>query len=116
MDFAVGDKVVYNPSVPDLLPPHFRFGDHARVINMDKRYLHVQFYNNGNHKTRILRDAITHLPYTEKWIRQRFSQVLGSIKNAHLTLIEQRSKKLYISVLDELVRSAYWPPWPQQDF
>ena len=107
MDFAVGDKVVYNPSVPDLELPQFRHKDYAYIINMDNHYLLLLFYNNGNHMTRILKNAISHAPYTAKWIRQQYMQVLGAINNAHLMLIEQKSKKIYTGVLNELVQSTY---------
>lgn len=107
MDFAVGDKVVYNPNVPDLPLPQFRVRDHAMIIKMDSHYLYLLFYNAENHMTTILKDSITHAPYTSKWIRQQFSQVLVTIQAAHLMLIEQRSRKIYTDVLDELTRSAY---------
>lgn len=107
MDFAVGDKVVYNPNVPNLQPPQFRRRDHARIIKMDSHYLYLLFYNSVNHRSKILKDAITYLPYTEKWLRQCFSQVLTNIKSKALSLKEQRSRKIYLDVLDELPKHRY---------
>ena len=107
MDFAVGDKVVYNPNVPDLLPPQFRLRDHARIIKMDSDYLYLLFYNADNHRSKIIKDCITYLPYTEKWLRQRFSQVLSNIKPKALILKEERTRKIYTEVLDELLLRVY---------
>jgi hypothetical protein len=107
MDFAVGDKVVYNPNVPDLQPPKFRPREHAKIIKIDSHYLYLLFYNADNHRSKILKESITYLPYTEKWLRQCFSPVLTNIETKALSIKEQRSRRIFTEVLDELHNHRY---------
>jgi hypothetical protein len=101
MSFAVGDKVVYNPYLPNLKLPKFRPWDHARIIKIDGDYLSLEFYNFGYSKLKIRKEAISYLPLAH------FSQVLAHIETKAFLLKEQRFRNIYKYVLDELVKSTY---------
>jgi hypothetical protein len=43
IDFQLGDRVVYNPNMVDLLPAEERPQDHGTVIAIDENYITVKF-------------------------------------------------------------------------
>jgi len=43
IDFQLGDRVVYNPNMEDLLPAEERPQDHGTVIAIDDHYITVKF-------------------------------------------------------------------------
>jgi len=43
IDFQLGDRVVYNPNMADLLPVEERPYDHGTVIAIDENYITVKF-------------------------------------------------------------------------
>ena len=43
IDFQLGDRVVYNPNMTDLLPVEERPHDHGTVIAIDENYITVKF-------------------------------------------------------------------------
>jgi hypothetical protein len=43
IDFQLGDRVVYNPNMVDLLPAEERPQDHGTVIAIDDHYITVKF-------------------------------------------------------------------------
>jgi len=43
IDFQLGDRVVYNPNMVDLLPVEERPHDHGTVIAIDENYITVKF-------------------------------------------------------------------------
>jgi hypothetical protein len=60
--FNIGDKIVYNPNIPDLKPPKHRPNDCGRVIGKDERYIIIKI---GYRSTlKVLPNCITHFdPY-----------------------------------------------------
>ena len=45
--FAIGDKVIYNPNMPNLKPFYDRLDDIATVIGFEGDYVKIQFKNSG---------------------------------------------------------------------
>jgi hypothetical protein len=45
IDFQLGDRVVYNPNMTDLLPVEERPHDHGTVIGIDNHYITIKFDN-----------------------------------------------------------------------
>jgi len=48
IDFQLGDRVVYNPTMVDLLPAEERPHDHGTVIAIDEHYVTVKFDHSGS--------------------------------------------------------------------
>ena len=53
IDFQLGDRVVYNPNMVDLLPVEERPHDHGTVIAIDENYITVKF-DHTNYIAQIL--------------------------------------------------------------
>jgi hypothetical protein len=54
IDFQLGDRVVYNPNMVDLLPAEERPQDHGTVIAIDENYITVKFDHYFNYVGKIL--------------------------------------------------------------
>ena len=45
--FVIGDRVIYNPNMPNLRPFKERLDDIATVIGFEGNYVKIQFRNSG---------------------------------------------------------------------
>jgi hypothetical protein len=46
--FEIGNRVVYNPSIPNLKPNTERPRDVGVITDIDNKYLHITFDRSGN--------------------------------------------------------------------
>lgn len=75
MEFEKGDFVVYTPNIPNLPDARFRKEHWGFIRDMDERYIEFDLYNKYDYDDpphHILRYAITHNPYSKKYIRNLF--------------------------------------------
>jgi hypothetical protein len=56
--FNIGDKIVYNPNIPDLKPPKHRPNDCGKVIGKFERYIIIKLSYRSTLK--VLPNCITH--------------------------------------------------------
>jgi hypothetical protein len=57
--FNIGDKIVYNPNIPDLKPPKHRPNDWGIIIDKNNHYLIILLYKNL-HIMSVIPNCITH--------------------------------------------------------
>ena len=99
MDFAVGDHVVYNPSIAGLAKPSIRYYDHCIITKIIDEYVIVRFRKFNprinsvgmftsffsseiGYEPMILKTSITHAPYTRKGLKHITDALIKSIPGA----------------------------------
>ena len=81
MEFEIGDEVIYTPNCDNLLAARLRIYDMGIVVGMDESYILIRFtLHDVIHK--ILRDAISHAPYSKKHLIMCLAKCLPKIKEA----------------------------------
>jgi len=88
MNFEVGDRVVYNPNLPDLAPNTNRPHNVGTVVGVDDNYVRLKFnsHNENEEGLRILKYAVKHFSQSPKGMRnahkKTFANTLRNIPTA----------------------------------
>ena len=86
MEFEIGDFVVYTPNLPALLSPKLRKEHWGYIHDIDANYIHFQPYLDHTFSEKaykILPSAISHNPFSKKYIRHVFiTQCLSILPQA----------------------------------
>jgi len=106
MNFEVGDEVVYNPSVPNLLPANMRQRDWGKIVKKSNGYLIVKF-NSHDYKSKILPEAFTHSPQSPKYFRNIYTELVSVIPEATINFKIQNYKKNYQKALYDLIHVVF---------
>jgi hypothetical protein len=102
MDFVKGDRVVYNPILPDLLPARHRPRDWGIIDEISENYLYVIF-EHANYRGQIIKTFCTHAPTSQKYYKKIFDNILKNIKSIVSNLEKLRLQKMYKNCLDEIL-------------
>jgi hypothetical protein len=81
MNFEIGDLIVYTPNIDKLAPPLTRSPDWGIVIGLIPDYIRMKF-SDSEAIYHVLPSAITHHPYSLKYIKQLFKPCFSEFKEA----------------------------------
>jgi len=81
MDFEIGDEVIYTANCDNMPEARLRIYDMGTVVGFNEMYIFLRFTLHAVvHK--ILRGAISHAPYSKKYLKACFAKSLPKIKEA----------------------------------
>ena len=126
MDFAVGDHVVYNPSISGLAKPSKRHYDHCIITEIIDEYVKVRFRKLEPTQSRftsffaseigyepmILKTSITHAPYTRKGLKPITDALIKSIPGA----VQAREARRVMLLKTSISIRIQGPPQIIQEF
>lgn len=101
MDFVKGDRVVYNPILPDLLPARQRPRDWGIIDEISENYIYVIF-EHTHYRAQIIKTFCTHAPTSQKYYKNIFDNILKNIKSIVSKWEKLRLQKMYKNCLDEI--------------
>ena len=81
MNFEIGDVIVYTPNLDNLSHPLRRPSDWGIVIGLIPDYIRMKF-SDSEAIYHVLPSAITHHPYSPKYIKQLFKPCFSEFKEA----------------------------------
>lgn len=121
--FEIGDRVVYNPNTPNLLPNTERPKHVGTIVDIDPNYLHIKFnrntYDPMSRPTRILPNAVTHYSKSNKGIRKThantFRNTLRNIPRAREGMEARKVWNTYVNLpfMNGPGRNEYASYWPK---
>ncbi len=115
MNFEVGDRVVYNPNLPNLADNTNRPRNRGTVAAVDNNYVSLRFDTGRIH--RILKRSVSHFSESPKGMRnahkRRFANTLRNIPNAREGM---EARRLWNNKVNQpfvggpgLDYAAHWP-------
>ena len=82
MDFEVGDEAIYTPNMENLPPAWQRKRDVCTVLGIRNHYFDVEFMNSSRSRFAILKDSISHAPYSRKNVQMMMQPSLRILPDA----------------------------------
>ena len=86
-NFAIGDKVVYNPNIVGLADVWQRPRDWGRVVHIDT-HIHIKLYQDPPNTLKVLPYAVSHAPTSPKYVANRGSKLVAATEAAEVVEAE----------------------------